>query len=264
MNERFLTSKTYILSFFRIIFWRPKCDIISVMLNILSVKNVTKQYKMGEVTVDALRGVSFEIGDGEFAVMLGPSGSGKSTILNIIGGIDSPTSGDVLYKGIPIASLNEKKLTAYRRKSVGFVFQFYNLIPNLTAKENIELASELSPRPIAALELLEKIDLADRAGHYPAKMSGGQQQRVAIARAIAKNPDILLCDEPTGALDLATGIQVLKILKNFNVAYKKTVIIITHNADIAKIADRTLYIKDGLIDRVVKNDSPANPEDIQW
>ena len=234
------------------------------MLNILSVREVTKQYNMGEVVVDALRGVSFDVGDGDFVVMLGPSGSGKSTVLNIIGGIDSPTSGEVLYKGIPVSGMNEKKLTAYRRKSVGFVFQFYNLIPNLTAKENIELASELSPRPIPARELLDKIGMADRAGHYPAKMSGGQQQRVAIARAVAKNPDILLCDEPTGALDLATGIEVLKILKDFNESYKKTVIIITHNSDISRIADKTIYIRDGAVDKITVNESPASPSDIEW
>jgi len=231
---------------------------------ILSVREVTKKYIMGEVTVDALRGVSFDVDEGEFVVILGPSGSGKSTILNIIGGIDSPTSGEIVYKGEKIPTNDEKRLTQYRRNSIGFVFQFYNLIPNLTAKENIELASELSPKPIPAAELLERIELSDRGGHYPAKMSGGQQQRVAIARAIAKNPDILLCDEPTGALDLSTGIQVLKILKDFNQNYHKTVIIITHNADIAKIGNKTLYIRDGLIDHVALNDEPLNPEDIKW
>ena len=234
------------------------------MNNIISVRDLTKRYVMGEVSVDALRGVSFDVADGEFVVILGPSGSGKSTILNIIGGIDTPTSGEIRYKGEPVDAMDEKKLTKYRRGSIGFVFQFYNLIPNLTAKENIELASELSKSPVSADELLEKIELSDRGSHYPAKMSGGQQQRVAIARAIAKNPDVLLCDEPTGALDFSTGIQVLKILKEFNKNYKKTVIIITHNADIAKIADKTLYIRDGVVDRIDINDSPANPEDISW
>ncbi|MDR3120726.1 MAG: ABC transporter ATP-binding protein [Clostridiales bacterium] len=234
------------------------------MAAILSVRNVTKKYIMGEVTVEALRGVSFEVDEGEFVVILGPSGSGKSTILNIVGGIDFPTAGEIYYKDTPIHTADEKRLTLYRRNSIGFVFQFYNLIPNLTAKENIELASELSQNPIPASELLEKIELSDRAGHYPAKMSGGQQQRVAIARAIAKNPDILLCDEPTGALDFSTGISVLKILRDFNTDYRKTVVIITHNAGIAAMADKTLYVRDGLIDRITTNETPAAPEDIEW
>ena len=231
---------------------------------VLEVRNLSKQYRMGEMTVDAVKGVSFDIFDGEFIVVLGPSGSGKSTILNIIGGIDSVTDGEVYYRGVPIHNANNAKLTAYRRNSIGFVFQFYNLIPNLTARENITLAAELSQSPISPDELLVKIDLADRGNHFPSKMSGGQQQRVAIARAVAKNPDILLCDEPTGALDFSTGVHVLKILRDFNRDYKKTVVIITHNAGIAEMADRVFYIKDGMIDRVVVNETPAKPEEVSW
>ncbi len=237
----------------------------SLILNkILEVNNVIKEYVMGEVTVKAIRGVTFDIFEGEFVVILGPSGSGKSTILNIIGGIDAVTSGEISYKGSPLHNANDSKLTKYRRNSVGFVFQFYNLIPNLTARENIALAAELSENPISTDELLKKIDLLDRGNHFPSKMSGGQQQRVAIARALAKNPDMLLCDEPTGALDFSTGIQVLRLLKDFNDEYKKTVIIITHNAGISKMADRTFYIKDGLIEKVVINENPIPPEEVVW
>ncbi|MDR3239559.1 MAG: ABC transporter ATP-binding protein [Clostridiales bacterium] len=231
---------------------------------VLSIQGVTKEYKMGEVTVQALRGVDFSIYQGEFLVILGPSGSGKSTILNIIGGIDQPSEGHIIYKNKDISKIREKELTRYRRASVGFVFQFYNLIPNLTAKENILLASELSPSALSVSELLETIGLADRGDHFPSQMSGGQQQRVAIARAVAKNPEILLCDEPTGALDFSTGIQVLKILKDFNTERNKTVVIITHNAGIGGMADRVLYIKDGLIDRVVVNETPVSPEEVRW
>jgi len=231
---------------------------------VLKIENVTKDYKMGEVTVQALRGVSFEVYLGEFMVILGPSGSGKSTVLNIIGGIDQPTGGRIIYKNKDISRISERELTRYRRGTVGFVFQFYNLIPNLTAKENILLASELSPNALPANELLNDVGLADRGGHFPSQMSGGQQQRVAIARAVAKNPEILLCDEPTGALDFSTGIQVLKILKEFNVKRNKTVVIITHNAGISEMGDRVLYIKDGLIDHIDENEDPCDPEDVRW
>ena len=219
---------------------------------------------MGEVIVQALQGVSFEIYKGEFLVILGPSGSGKSTILNIIGGIDQPTSGSIFYKGKDISKAGERALTKYRRSSVGFVFQFYNLIPNLTAKENILLASELASNALNVNDLLNTIDMADRGGHFPSQMSGGQQQRIAIARAVAKNPEILLCDEPTGALDFSTGIHVLKLLKTFNREYGRTVAIITHNAGVSEMADRTLYIKDGMVDHITANDSPAEPEEVRW
>jgi putative ABC transport system ATP-binding protein len=231
---------------------------------ILEIVDLTKEYIMGEVTVKALRGVTFSLYSGEFVVILGPSGSGKSTMLNIIGGIDRPTAGSVVFGDKDIAGASEKELTQYRRKSIGFVFQFYNLIPNLTAWENISLASELSAEPISTDELLENIGLHDRSGHFPSKLSGGEQQRVAIARAVSKNPAILLCDEPTGALDFQTGIQVLRILKDFNLKYKKTVVIITHNAGIGQMGDRVFYIKDGLIDQIVTNEHPIQPEEVSW
>lgn len=234
------------------------------MKEILQVANLTKQYIMGEVTVVALGGVNFSLYEGEFVVILGPSGSGKSTMLNIIGGIDTPTSGTVVYRGKDITAVSERELTEYRRAAVGFVFQFYNLIPNLTAKENILLASELSDDPIAVESLLEKVELGERGDNFPSQLSGGQQQRIAIARALAKNPDILLCDEPTGALDFSTGVQVLKLLREFNREYRKTVVIITHNIAIGEMADRVFYIKDGLIDKIVTNDNPINPDEVVW
>lgn len=234
------------------------------MEKILEVKDVTKEYIMGEVTVKALRGVSLELYAGEFVVVLGPSGSGKSTMLNIMGGIDQPTSGSVIFGGKNISAASERELTMYRRAAVGFVFQFYNLITNLTARENIVLASELSQDPISADELLDNIGLADRGSHFPSQLSGGQQQRVAIARAVSKNPAILLCDEPTGALDIQTGIQVLRILKDFNQKYKKTVVIITHNAAIGGMGDRVLVVKDGLIDSIITNKTPIAPEEVYW
>jgi putative ABC transport system ATP-binding protein len=231
---------------------------------ILQVKGLTKEYHMGEVTVHALQGVDFTVGEGEFVVILGPSGSGKSTILNIVGGIDVPTAGQVLYRGQDISGYNQKKLTNYRRNAVGFVFQFYNLMQNLTALENITLASEMAAHPIDPRKLLAQIDMAERGGHFPSQLSGGQQQRVAIARAIAKNPDILLCDEPTGALDVSTGIQVLHLLKDFNESYRKTVVIITHNAGIAEVADRVLTVKDGRIAGDRSNSNPIAPEEVAW
>ena len=234
------------------------------MDKILEVRDLKKEYHMGEVTVHALRGVDLELYDGEFVVILGPSGSGKSTILNIMGGIDSPTSGSVVYKGTKVEELDEKALTKYRRKAIGFVFQFYNLVPNLTAKENILLASELSEDPIDVDQLLAEVDLGERDSHFPSQLSGGEQQRIAIARALAKNPDILLCDEPTGALDLSTGIGALKVLKSFCKNYKKTVAVITHNSSIGDMADRVFHVKDGVIDRVDVNEHPLEPEEVSW
>ncbi|PKM55786.1 MAG: macrolide ABC transporter ATP-binding protein [Firmicutes bacterium HGW-Firmicutes-5] len=231
---------------------------------ILDVHDLTKEYQMGEVVVHALRGVNMELYAGEFVVILGPSGSGKSTILNIIGGIDTPTKGKVNYKGTEIGELDEKALTKYRREAIGFVFQFYNLVPNLTARENILLASELSDEAISVDDLLKEIELEDRGNHFPSQLSGGQQQRVAIARAVAKNPAILLCDEPTGALDVTTGIGALKVLRAFNRNYKKTVAIITHNKSIGDMADRVFYVKDGVIEKVVVNEHPMNPEEVNW
>lgn len=231
---------------------------------VLEIEDVRKQYQMGEVTVDALKGVSFTLFANEFVVILGPSGSGKSTILNIIGGIDQPTSGKILFNGQNIAGFGEAQLTRFRRDAVGFVFQFYNLIPNLTARENILLASELSADPISADTLLAQIDLAERADHFPSQLSGGEQQRVAIARAVSKNPPILLCDEPTGALDYRTGIQVLRILSDYQKQYQKTVVVITHNAGIGQIADRVFHVRDGLIEKIVVNHSPILPEEVSW
>jgi len=234
------------------------------MEKILEATDVTKEYIMGEVTVRALRGVTFDLFSGEFVVVLGPSGSGKSTMLNIIGGIDKPTAGNVIVGGKDISAVGERELTAYRRTAVGFVFQFYNLIPNLTARENIMLATELSTNPISPDELLAKVGLGERGNHFPPQLSGGEQQRIAIARAVGKNPTILLCDEPTGALDIKTGIQVLRILKDFNRQYKKTVVIITHNAAIGAMGDRVFHIKDGLIDAIDINDSPIQPEEVSY
>jgi len=232
--------------------------------SIIEVKGLTKDYIMGEVTVNALRGVDFNLYAGEFVVVLGPSGSGKSTILNIIGGIDRATSGSVMVNNKDIAKATEREFTNYRKTAVGFVFQFYNLIPNLTALENIVLAAELSSDPIPPQELLEAIGLADRGGSFPTQLSGGQQQRIAIARAVTKNPFILLCDEPTGALDHTTGIQVLRLLKDFNEKYKKTVVIITHNAQIGQMGNRIFHIKDGLIDKIDIVENPISPEEINW
>ena len=231
---------------------------------IMEVTDLTKEYRMGEVTVHALRGVSFDLYAGEFIVVLGPSGSGKSTLLNIIGGIDKPTSGKIVFENKDISTANDRELTNYRRNTVGFVFQFYNLIPNLTARENIVLASEMSKEPIPPDDLLKQVGLDDRGDNFPTQLSGGQQQRVAIARAVSKNPHILLCDEPTGALDFTTGISVLRTLKDFNEQYKKTVIIITHNASIGEMGNRVFYFKDGLIDKIVVNENPIAPEDVSW
>ncbi len=231
---------------------------------VLSAKNLSKYYQMGEVRVDALRGVDFEIYEGEFIVVLGPSGSGKSTMINLIGGMDTASAGEIYYKEVPLHTASESSLTQYRRNAVGFVFQFYNLMPNLTAYENVQLSVEIAKNPLDVKDVLEQVGLSDRSEHFPAQLSGGQQQRVAIARAVAKNPEILLCDEPTGALDFSTGIQVLKLLKEFNIKYKKTVIIITHNAGIADIADRVFYIRDGKLQKIKTNEKPLSPEEVSW
>lgn len=231
---------------------------------VVEAKNVTKQFQLGEVIVNALNGVSFTIEEGELVVILGPSGSGKSTMVNIIGGIDTVTGGELYYNGEAIHRMNRNELTRYRRDHIGFIFQFYNLMPNLTALENIELAAQLAREPLDSTELLGKVGLDGRADHYPSRMSGGQQQRVAIARAVCKNPDLLLCDEPTGALDIRTGVEILNLLSEFNREYRKTVIIITHNADIAQIADRTFYFRDGMIEKIVRNEHPLKPDEVQW
>ena len=234
------------------------------MTAILRARDIYKNYQVGEIEQQVLKGLSFEIFEGEFVVILGPSGSGKSTLLNILGGIDSATRGELFFKDRAIHGANENEITRYRRENIGFVFQFYNLIPNLSAKENIDLAGEISQKPISSGELLAEIGLEDRADYFPSKLSGGQQPRIAIARALAKNPDLLLCDEPTGALDLKSGIEILNLLAKFNKAYGSTVVIITHNAQISQIANRAFYIKDGLLDKVVVNENPVSADEVNW
>lgn len=234
------------------------------MKPLITAKNISKNFLLGEITIAALKNLSFQIEHGELVVVLGPSGSGKSTFLNILGGIDSVSSGEIYYQDMPLHLASQKEMTNYRRAHVGFVFQFYNLMPNLTALENIQISAEMTHNSLDPLELLQQFGLADRADHYPGKMSGGQQQRVAIARALCKNPDLLLCDEPTGALDVSTGAQTLPLIVNFKKEYNKTVIIITHNQDIAQIADRVLYFKDGSVAKIEKNKNIVLPEEVHW
>ncbi len=231
---------------------------------ILTVDNLTKIYNMGEVEVCALKNASFQVIPGEFIVILGPSGSGKSTLLNILGGMDNPTSGSVRFKDIGLEDLSEKALTDYRRDQVGFVFQFYNLMANLTARENVELATEICRDPLDLDEVMQAVGLDERKDHFPSQLSGGEQQRVAIARAVAKNPEILLCDEPTGALDYSTGIQILILLKQINRDFGKTVMVITHNAPIGAMADRVLRMRSGEIVEIIVNSEPVPPERIEW
>ncbi len=234
------------------------------MQTLILTKNLHKVFDAGEVAVQALKGVDLNIPEGQFVVILGPSGSGKSTLLNILGGMDTPTEGEFLYRGTPLQNLNKHELTRFRRKAVGFIFQFYNLMPNLTTYENVALAAEISDNPLDPHKVLGEIGLTDREDHFPAQLSGGQQQRVAIARAIAKNPDILLCDEPTGALDYETGKQVLNYLQKINRQMGKTLIIITHNASIGSMADRVIYIRDGRVSRTVFNEHPVTADEVNW
>ena len=231
---------------------------------VLQAENLSKTYQMGEVEVKALQEATFSIEEGEFVVILGPSGSGKSTLLNIIGGMDTPTSGTFSMMGEEITGFNEKKLTEYRRKKVGFVFQFYNIMVNLTAEENVELATEISEDPLPVAEILNAVGLGDRMTHFPSQLSGGEQQRVAIARAVAKNPTILLCDEPTGALDYTTGISILNLLHKVNHEMGKTVVVITHNSDIALMADRVIKLRSGRITENYLNETPLAVEEIKW
>ncbi|HNR03333.1 MAG TPA: ABC transporter ATP-binding protein [Bacillota bacterium] len=231
---------------------------------LMKIENSSKDYKMGEVTVNALCDASFEIYEGEFIAILGPSGSGKSTLLNIIGGMDLPTQGKVFLRGDEINKYNDRKLTAYRRDKVGFVFQFYNLMANLTAKENVELATEMCKEALNIDEVMESVELGDRKDHFPSQLSGGEQQRVAIARAVAKNPLMLLCDEPTGALDYKTGLLILSLLHKINRQLKKTVVIITHNMAIGDMADRIIKMRSGRIVEIKENASPIPPERIEW
>ena len=230
----------------------------------IEVKNLKKYYQMGEVKVKALRGSSFEVMDGEFVVVLGPSGSGKSTLLNMIGGMDNPTDGSVKFYNEDVTKYTEKQLTQYRRDEIGFVFQFYNLMASLTAKENVELATEICSNPLDIDMIMNDVGLSERAGHFPSQMSGGEQQRVAIARAVAKNPKILLCDEPTGALDYSTGKKILQLLVDVNRKYKKTVIVITHNAAIANIANKVIKMRSGEVEEIIENKNPISPDRVEW
>jgi putative ABC transport system ATP-binding protein len=225
---------------------------------------VTKIYRMGEVEVPALRGVDLELYVGEFVVLLGPSGSGKSTLLNILGGLDVPTGGRVRFRGQELTALADAELTRYRRAHVGFVFQFYNLIPSLTARENVALITEIAADPMAPEEALGWVGLGDRLDHFPSQLSGGEQQRVAIARAVAKRPDVLLCDEPTGALDVTTGVRVLEVLERINRETGTTTAVITHNAVIAAMANRVVSLSDGRIAGVRRNDERLAPRELVW
>ncbi len=231
---------------------------------VFEVRGVTKVYGLGEVEVHALRGVDLDLREGEFVVVLGPSGSGKSTLVNILGGLDVPTSGTVRYRGGDVSRASERALTRYRRDHVGFVFQFYNLIPSLTARENVALVTEIAADPMTPQEALDWVGLGDRLDHFPSQLSGGEQQRVAIARAVAKRPDVLLCDEPTGALDISTGRTVLGVINRLNRETGTTTVVITHNAAVGAMADRVISLADGRIAREQVNASRARPEDLDW
>ena len=234
------------------------------MESIITMTDVVKEYIMGEITIRAANGISFEVGQGELVVVLGPSGAGKSTVLNILGGMDSATSGEVLVGGRDITKFGRNELTMYRRKHIGFVFQFYNLMPNLTALENVEIAAQICDDPLNAKEILKIVGLEERMNNFPSQLSGGEQQRVSIARAVAKNPTLLLCDEPTGALDYVTGKSILKLLRDVNRGYRKTVMIITHNSPIAQMADKVVKIKNGKVEDVIINENPVPVERIEW
>ncbi|RIX52076.1 ABC transporter ATP-binding protein [Paenibacillus nanensis] len=234
------------------------------MRTLIDFKKVTKQYQIGEVPIKALDGVDFSISEGEFVVILGASGAGKSTILNILGGMDTATSGQVVVGNQELTRLNEKQLTEYRGEKVGFVFQFYNLIPNLTALENVEFATEVCKNHLDAKDILNKVGLTNRVKNFPSQLSGGEQQRVAIARAVAKNPLLLLCDEPTGALDYVTGKAVLKLLQDLNRDTRKCVVLVTHNSAIAPMADKVIKVKSGRIESVTLNAEKQSVEGIEW
>jgi putative ABC transport system ATP-binding protein len=235
-----------------------------VSARLFTITDLAKVYRMGEVEVHALRQVNLALDEGKFVVLLGPSGSGKSTLLNIIGGLDIPTSGQVLYRDVDLTRADESDLTQYRRKHVGFVFQFYNLIPSLTAEENVALVTEISDAPMKPAEALALVKLSARTDHFPAQLSGGEQQRVAIARAIAKRPSVLLCDEPTGALDISTGIVVLDALARVNAELGTTTVVITHNAAIAEMADQVIRLADGRVVSVEDRTEKRAPQELTW
>ena len=234
------------------------------MKDIVKLENVRKIYQMGEVEIRAVDGIDFEIGKGEFVVIVGPSGAGKTTVLNILGGMDTATSGKVLVDGNDVAQYTNRQLIGYRREDIGFVFQFYNLVPNLTALENVELALQICKEPLDAKMVLEEVGLGERLNNFPAQLSGGEQQRVSIARALAKNPKLLLCDEPTGALDYNTGKAILKLLQDTCRNKGMTVIVITHNSALAPMADRVIHIKNGRVESMEMNAHPVPVETIEW
>lgn len=231
---------------------------------LIRVEDASRSYQMGAVEVKALKNVKLEVSRGEFIVILGPSGSGKTTLLNLIGGLDSVSSGKITVDGIDISALDEKGLTNYRRNHIGFVFQFFNLIPTLTARENVEFAAELVGKPKSVLEMLEVVGLKDRGDHYPSELSGGEQQRVAIARAMVKDPPILLCDEPTGELDFETGKHILGAMRMINETSRKTILLVTHNTAIGDIAHRVIRMRSGEIVDIRTNESPADPQELRW
>lgn len=234
------------------------------MSEFIEFKDVKKVYKMGEVEIEALSGVNFSIKKGEFVVIAGASGAGKSTILNILGGMDAPTSGEIFVDNSEISKYSQKELTTYRRYDIGFVFQFYNLVQNLTVVENVELATEICKNPLDIMETIEAVGLKDRKDNFPAQLSGGEQQRVAIARALAKNPKLLLCDEPTGALDYNTGKAVLKLLQDTCRKYKMTVVVITHNLALTPMGDKVINVKNGKVSSITINENPTPVERIEW
>lgn len=233
-------------------------------MSFIEFKNVSKIYQMGEVEIRALDNISFEIDKGQFVVVLGASGAGKTTILNILGGMDKATSGDVIVDGNNISQANEKALTDYRRYDIGFVFQFYNLVQNLTARENVDLALQICKDPLDSRFVLKMVGLEDRMDNFPSQLSGGEQQRVAIARAVAKNPKLLLCDEPTGALDYKTGKQVLKVLQDMCYKHEMTIVMITHNSALAEMGQKIIRVKSGQIESITMNENPKSIEDIEY
>lgn len=234
------------------------------MEDFVKLQDITKIYKMGEVEIRAADRINFSINKGEFVVIVGPSGAGKTTVLNILGGMDTATSGKLIVDREDITAYNAKQLTGYRREDIGFVFQFYNLVPNLTALENVELALQICKDPLDAREVMEEVGLGDRLDNFPAQLSGGEQQRVSIARALAKNPKLLLCDEPTGALDYNTGKAILKLLQNMCRERGMTVIVITHNQALAPMADRLIHIKNGQVSKMELNENPMSIDEIEW